>query len=74
MTKGPLPAGGDAAWYDRPMRWAQLTLVANDPGRYDPDFWLDFIEKATEYRIVVVIVTARPKDQIEDIVAAVPWN
>ncbi len=45
-------------------------------GTFDknPDFWLDFIEKATEYRIVVVIVTARPKDQIEDIVAAVPWN
>ena len=27
-------------WYDRPMRWAQLTLVEDDPGKYDPQFWL----------------------------------
>jgi hypothetical protein len=25
----------DAEWFDRPMRWAQLTLVENDPGRYE---------------------------------------
>ena len=31
--------------FDRPMRWAQLTLVENDPGRYDPDFWLDYFER-----------------------------
>jgi hypothetical protein len=24
------------------MRWAQLTLVENDPGHYDPKFWLDY--------------------------------
>ena len=29
-------------WFDRPMRWAQLTLVENDPGRFDPQFWLDY--------------------------------
>ena len=23
-------------WFDRPMRWAQLVLVENDPGRFDP--------------------------------------
>ena len=28
-------------WFDRPMRWAQLTLVENDPVRYDVRFWLD---------------------------------
>ena len=22
-------------WFDRPMRWAQLTLVEDDPGKYD---------------------------------------
>ena len=26
-------------WVDRPMRWAQLTLVEDDPGRFDPGFW-----------------------------------
>jgi hypothetical protein len=29
-------------WFDRPMRWVQLTLVENDPGRFDPRFWLDY--------------------------------
>ena len=30
------------SWVDRPMRWGQLTLVENDPGRFDPQFWLDY--------------------------------
>ncbi len=25
-------------WYDRPMRWAQLTFVENDPRNYDLAF------------------------------------
>jgi hypothetical protein len=33
------------AWFDRPMRWAQLTLVENDPGRYDRAFWLDYFRR-----------------------------
>ena len=36
------PAPG---WFDRPMRWAQLTLVENDPGQYDPQFWLDYFRR-----------------------------
>ena len=36
------PAGG---WYDKPMRWAQLTLVEDDPGRYHPQFWLDYFKR-----------------------------
>jgi hypothetical protein len=32
-------------WFDRPMRWAQLTLVENDPGRFDPQFWLDYFTR-----------------------------
>jgi Hypothetical glycosyl hydrolase 6/Beta-galactosidase trimerisation domain len=32
-------------WFDRPMRWAQLTLVENDPGRFDPKFWLDYFRR-----------------------------
>ena len=33
------------SWFNRPMRWAQLTLVENDPGRFDPDFWLDYFKR-----------------------------
>jgi hypothetical protein len=33
------------AWYDRPMRWAQLAFVEDDPGRYDPAFWLDYFKR-----------------------------
>ncbi len=33
------------SWFDKPMRWAQLTLVENDPGRFDPDFWLGYFKK-----------------------------
>ncbi len=44
------PAAGDAqagspGWYNRPMRWAQLTLVEDDPGNYDPKWWLDYFER-----------------------------
>jgi hypothetical protein len=35
----------DSTWFDKPMRWAQLTLVENDPGQYDPDFWLDYFKR-----------------------------
>jgi type 1 glutamine amidotransferase len=27
------------------MRWAQLTLVEDDPGQYDPAFWLDYFRR-----------------------------
>jgi hypothetical protein len=39
------PASTEAGWFDRPMRWAQLTLVENDPGQYDPQFWLDYFKR-----------------------------
>jgi len=32
-------------WFDKPMRWAQLTLVENDPGDFDLDFWLDYFRR-----------------------------
>ncbi len=32
-------------WFDRPMRWAQLTLVEDDPGKFDPEFWLDYFKR-----------------------------
>lgn len=33
------------AWCDRPMRWAQLVLVENDPGQVDVPFWLDYFRR-----------------------------
>lgn len=30
-------------WFERPMRWAQLTLVENDLETFDTQFWLDYI-------------------------------
>jgi hypothetical protein len=35
----------EASWYDRPMRWAQLSFVEDDPGNYDQQFWLDFFKR-----------------------------
>src|SRR6266705_5945837 len=33
------------AWYDRPMRWGQLTLVENDPPDLKVGYWLDYFQK-----------------------------
>ncbi|HUJ43922.1 MAG TPA: beta-galactosidase trimerization domain-containing protein [Opitutaceae bacterium] len=33
------------SWVDKPMRWAQLTLVENDPGSFDPQFWFDYFRR-----------------------------
>ena len=42
---GPLPTDTAPSWVDRPMRWAQLTLVEDDPGKFDPEFWLDYFRR-----------------------------
>lgn len=42
QAQTPAPAEG---WFDRPMRWAQLTLVEDDPGKYDLGFWLDYFKR-----------------------------
>ena len=36
----------DEPWFDKSMRWGQLAFVENDPGSYDPEFWLDYFRKA----------------------------
>ena len=41
LLTSEVPAG----WFDQPMRWVQLTLVENDPGRFDPVFWLDYFKR-----------------------------
>lgn len=50
ITSRPIVAAAksiiaDDNWFDRPMRWAQLVLVENDPGNFDPDFWLNYFKK-----------------------------
>jgi hypothetical protein len=42
---GSFEAQQEATWFNKPMRWAQLTLVENDPGKFDPDFWLSYFKK-----------------------------
>jgi len=50
-SAGPIPSAvsgpgrGNGGWYDRPMRWAQLSFVENDPGNYDLAFWLDYFKR-----------------------------
>jgi hypothetical protein len=47
---GALPAAYDATppsptWISKPMRWAQLTLVEDDPVKFDAAFWLDYFKR-----------------------------
>jgi hypothetical protein len=54
-TRAASPATGGSAgaappapsWVDKPMRWAQLTLVEDDPqaGKFDVNFWLDYFAR-----------------------------
>jgi len=44
----PARSGGgpfSPSWTDKPMRWAQLTLVEDDPGKFDLQFWLDYFAR-----------------------------
>ncbi len=45
LGAAPADAPAPPSWVDRPMRWAQLTLVEDDPGRFDPQFWLDYFRR-----------------------------
>jgi hypothetical protein len=44
-TSNEVPSGDKPEWYQRPMRWAQLAFVEDDPGNYDLSFWLDYFQK-----------------------------
>lgn len=62
LTLGPLGRLADAApasevivpardfggrpWFSQPLRWISLIFANDDPGNFDPDFWLDFIRRA----------------------------
>ena len=41
----PIVAPPAPSWVDKPMRWAQLTLVEDDPGKFDLSFWLDYFHR-----------------------------
>src|SRR3977135_2721674 len=42
----PLPAQTrEPDWYDRPMRWAQVAFVEDDPGNYSQPFWIDYLRR-----------------------------
>jgi hypothetical protein len=32
-------------WVARATRWAQLTLVEDDPGKFDPQFWFEYFQR-----------------------------
>jgi len=42
ITSEPL---SEKNWFDKPMRWAQMVFVEDDPGNYDPKFWLDYFKR-----------------------------
>ena len=42
-SSGAIPPA--PSWIDKPMRWAQLTLVEDDPGKFDLNFWLDYFAR-----------------------------
>jgi hypothetical protein len=38
-------AAEDSNWFDRPMRWAQLNLVEDDPAKMDRKYWLEYFKR-----------------------------
>src|SRR5262249_57502809 len=40
-----VPHARAAEWYNRPMRWGQLTLVETDPPKLDVQYWLDYFKR-----------------------------
>jgi hypothetical protein len=45
LQGGEGPAAARPSWVDRPMRWAQLALVEDDPAKFDLKFWLDYFKR-----------------------------
>ena len=46
LLRGDAVPSPGPAWADRPMRWGQLTLEEDDPGSFDPGFWIDYFRRA----------------------------
>jgi hypothetical protein len=45
QTPSPVSPSATPTWATRPTRWAQLTLVEDDPAHFDPAFWLDYFKR-----------------------------
>jgi Hypothetical glycosyl hydrolase 6/Beta-galactosidase trimerisation domain len=45
QTPSPKTAESIPAWAGKPQRWAQLTLVEDDPIHFDPNFWFDYFKR-----------------------------
>jgi hypothetical protein len=43
---GAAPAAG-SGWEWQPMRWVQICATEDDPQRYDPAFWMGFLERTS---------------------------
>lgn len=42
-----LAAASTPDWVWEPMRWVQINFTDDDPGRFDPQFWLDFMRQTS---------------------------
>jgi hypothetical protein len=38
-------------WVWHPMRWVQVNFTEDDPSRYDPKFWLDFLRRTNTHGV-----------------------
>ena len=45
LEREPAEREQQPAWIERATRWAQLTLVEDDPGRFNLAFWLSYFER-----------------------------
>lgn len=43
----PASAADAPDWVWHPMRWVQINFTDDDPGRFDPRFWLDFMRRTS---------------------------
>lgn len=43
-ARAATPAAPDWVW--QPMRWMQVNFTEDDPGRFDPRLWLDFMRRS----------------------------
>jgi hypothetical protein len=45
QTHAAVASAPVSAWATKTMRWAQLTLVEDDPAHFDPAFWFDYFKR-----------------------------
>ena len=45
QAASPGTAALSPTWATKPMRWAQLTLVEDDPAHFDLKFWMDYFKR-----------------------------